>query len=329
MNKVDVIDIKKIGLERRSNMKIRLMALVVIIILASGLILSGCGATTTGIKNDKIVVTTTIGQIGDAVKNIGGEHVEVQSLMGPGVDPHLYKAKQSDIGKLQEADIIFYSGLHLEGKMLEIFEKMNKEKPTYAIADSIPKDKLRKDQADNTATDPHVWFDIDLWKIALEQVRDGLIEKDPENKEDYIRNTEKYFAELDELKAYATEEMSKIPEEQRVLVTAHDAFNYFGAKYDLQVMGLQGLSTDAEYGLADVQSLVNTLVERNIKAVFVESSISEKSINAVIAGAQDKGHEVEIGGELFSDAMGKEGTEEGTYIGMYKHNVDTIVEGLK
>ncbi|MGD6847557.1 metal ABC transporter solute-binding protein, Zn/Mn family [Rossellomorea aquimaris] len=311
-------------------MKIRLMALVgMIIILASGLILSGCGATTTGTKNDKIVVTTTIGQIGDAVKNIGGEHVEVQSLMGPGVDPHLYKAKQSDIGKLQEADIIFYSGLHLEGKMLEIFEKMNKEKPTYAIADSIPKDKLRKDQADSTATDPHVWFDIDLWKIALEQVRDGLIEKDPENKEDYIRNTEKYFAELDELKAYSTEEMSKIPEEQRVLVTAHDAFNYFGAKYDLQVMGLQGLSTDAEYGLADVQSLVNTLVERNIKAVFVESSISEKSINAVIAGAQDKGHEVEKGGELFSDAMGKEGTEEGTYIGMYKHNVDTIVEGLK
>jgi manganese/zinc/iron transport system substrate-binding protein len=311
-------------------MKIRLMALVgMIIILAAGLILSGCGATTTGTENDKIVVTTTIGQIGDAVKNIGGEHVEVQSLMGPGVDPHLYKAKQSDIGKLQEADIIFYSGLHLEGKMLEIFEKMNKEKPTYAIADSIPKDKLRKDQADNTATDPHVWFDIDLWKIALEQVRDGLIEKDPENKEDYIRNTEKYFAELDELKAYSTEEMSKIPEEQRVLVTAHDAFNYFGAKYDLQVMGLQGLSTDAEYGLADVQSLVNTLVERNIKAVFVESSISEKSINAVIAGAQDKGHEVEKGGELFSDAMGKEGTEEGTYIGMYKHNVDTIVEGLK
>ncbi|MHA7137585.1 metal ABC transporter solute-binding protein, Zn/Mn family [Rossellomorea arthrocnemi] len=311
-------------------MKIRLMALVgIILILAAGLILSGCGATTTGTKNDKLVVTTTIGQIGDAVKNIGGEHVEVQSLMGPGVDPHLYKAKQSDIGKLQEADIIFYSGLHLEGKMLEIFEKMNKEKPTYAIADSIPKDKLRKDQADNTATDPHVWFDIDLWKIALEQVRDGLIEKDPENKEDYIRNTEKYFAELDELKAYATEEMSKVPEEQRVLVTAHDAFNYFGAKYDLQVMGLQGLSTDAEYGLADVQSLVNTLVDRNIKAVFVESSISEKSINAVIAGAQDKGHEIEKGGELFSDAMGKEGTEEGTYIGMYKHNVDTIVEGLK
>ncbi|MGM0854378.1 MAG: metal ABC transporter solute-binding protein, Zn/Mn family [Bacillota bacterium] len=311
-------------------MKIRLMALVgMILILAAGLILSGCGATTTGTKNDKIIVTTTIGQIGDAVKNIGGEHVEVQSLMGPGVDPHLYKAKQSDIGKLQEADIIFYSGLHLEGKMLEIFEKMNKEKPTYAIADSIPKDKLRKDQADNTATDPHVWFDIDLWKIALEQVRDGLIEKDPENKEDYIRNTEKYFAELDELKAYATEEMSKIPEEQRVLVTAHDAFNYFGAKYDLQVMGLQGLSTDAEYGLADVQSLVNTLVDRNIKAVFVESSISEKSINAVIAGAKDKGHEVEKGGELFSDAMGKEGTEEGTYIGMYKHNVDTIVEELK
>ncbi|WP_303049509.1 metal ABC transporter solute-binding protein, Zn/Mn family [Bacillus sp. Marseille-Q1617] len=308
----------------------RLMVLIgMILILMGGLILAGCGTTAGKQSNDKIVVTTTIGQIGDAVKNIGGDHVEVHSLMGPGVDPHLYKAKQSDIGKLQEADIIFYSGLHLEGKMLEIFEKMNKEKPTYAIADSIPKDKLRKDAANNTAMDPHVWFDIDLWKIALEQVRDGLIEKDPENKEDYIKNTERYFAELDELRAYAEKEMSTIPEEQRVLVTAHDAFNYFGAKYDLQVMGLQGLSTDAEYGLADVQSLVNTLVDRNIKAVFVESSISEKSINAVIAGANDKGHEVSIGGELFSDAMGKEGTEEGTYIGMYRHNVDTIVDALK
>ncbi|BCB04457.1 metal ABC transporter solute-binding protein, Zn/Mn family [Bacillus sp. KH172YL63] len=308
----------------------RLMVMVgMIIILTAGLILGGCGNAPANTSGDKVKVTTTIGQIGDAVKNIGGEHVEVQSLMGPGVDPHLYKAKQSDIGKLQEADIIFYSGLHLEGKMLEIFEKMNEEKPTYAIADSIPKEMLRKDQADKTATDPHVWFDIDLWKIALEQVRDGLIEMDPDNKEDYIQNTEAYFAQLDELKAYAQDELSKIPDEQRVLVTAHDAFNYFGAKYDLQVMGLQGLSTDAEYGLADVQSLVNTLVERNIKSVFVESSISEKSINAVIAGAKDKGHDVVKGGELFSDAMGKEGTEEGTYIGMYRHNVDTIVKGLK
>jgi manganese/zinc/iron transport system substrate-binding protein len=308
----------------------RLLTLIgMIIILMGGLILSGCGAAVSETTNDKVVVTTTIGQIGDAVKNIGGEHVEVHSLMGPGVDPHLYKAKQSDIGKLQEADIIFYSGLHLEGKMLEIFEKMNEEKPTYAIADSIPKEKLRKDAANNTAMDPHVWFDIDLWKIALKQVRDGLIETDPQNKEEYIRNTEKYFSELDELKSYAEKEMSMIPEEQRVLVTAHDAFNYFGAKYDLQVLGLQGLSTDAEYGLRDVQSLVNTLVDRNIKAVFVESSISEKSINAVIAGAKDKGHEVSIGGELFSDAMGKEGTDEGTYIGMYRHNVDTIVDALK
>ncbi|WP_064091391.1 metal ABC transporter solute-binding protein, Zn/Mn family [Rossellomorea aquimaris] len=309
----------------------RLFGLIgLIFVLMGALILSGCGSNLGSENNgDKVVVTTTIGQIGDAVKNIGGEHVEVQSLMGPGVDPHLYKAKQSDIGKLQEADIIFYSGLHLEGKMLEIFEKMNEEKPTYAIADSIPKDQLRKDVLDKTATDPHVWFDIDLWKIALEQVRDGLIKQDPENKEDYIKNTEKYFAELDKLKDYASSELAKVPEEQRVLVTAHDAFNYFGAKYNLQVMGLQGLSTDAEYGLADVQNLVDTLVERNIKAVFVESSISEKSINAVIEGANNKGHKVTIGGELFSDAMGKEGTEEGTYIGMYRHNVETIVNALK
>ncbi|MFD2680606.1 metal ABC transporter solute-binding protein, Zn/Mn family [Bacillus seohaeanensis] len=293
-------------------------------------IIAGCNTEkTTESNNEKVVVTTTISQIADAVENIGGEHVEVQSLMGPGIDPHLYKAKQSDIGKLQAADIIFYNGLHLEGKMLEIFEKMDAEKPTYAIADSIPKQQLRKDAADETAMDPHVWFDIDLWKTALVQVTEGLIEIDPNNKEAYEKNAEQYFTKLDELKEYAEAEMAKIPERQKVLVTAHDAFNYFGAKYHLEVMGLQGLSTDSEYGLRDVQNLVDTLVDRNIKAVFVESSISEKSINAVIEGAKDKNHQVEIGGELYSDAMGEEGTEEGTYIGMYKHNVDTIVEALK
>ncbi len=313
-------------------MKKRMMSYLVLVVMIFGSFLLGaCNSSSTSgeVSSDKIIVTTTIAQIEDAVKNIGGDHVEVQSLMGPGVDPHLYKASQSDISKLQDADIIFYNGLHLEGKMLEIFEKMNKEKPTYAIADSIPKDQLRKDQEDNTAMDPHVWFDIDLWTIALEQVKEGLIELDPDHKEDYEKNAEEYLAELEELKEYAQGELESIPDEQRLLVTAHDAFNYFGAKYDMEVMGLQGLSTDSEFGLADVQELVNTLVDRNIKAVFVESSISEDSINAVIEGAKDKGHEVVIGGELFSDAMGEKGTEEGTYIGMYRHNVDTIVNALK
>ncbi len=316
--------------ERKRLRKKLLSYLLIALLIMGAVIIAGCNTEKrTESDNEKVVVTTTISQIADAVENIGREHVEVQSLMGPGIDPHLYKAKQSDIGKLQDADIIFYNGLHLEGKMLEIFEKMDAEKPTYAIANSIPKQQLRKDAADETAMDPHVWFDIDLWKTALVQVTEGLIEIDPNNKEAYEKNAEQYFTKLDELKQYAEAEMAKIPEEQKVLVTAHDAFNYFGAKYHLEVMGLQGLSTDSEYGLRDVQNLVDTLVDRNIKAVFVESSISEKSINAVIEGAKDKNHQVEIGGELYSDAMGEEGTEEGTYIGMYKHNVDTIVEALK
>ncbi|WP_335869641.1 metal ABC transporter solute-binding protein, Zn/Mn family [Bacillus sp. 2205SS5-2] len=308
--------------------KMNLVGLMML--LLGGLFLSGCGVDSTDSKDgSKIKVVTTIGQIADATRYIGGEFVSVESLMGPGVDPHLYKATQSDIGKLQNAEIIFYNGLHLEGKMLEIFEKMNETKPTIAIADNISDEALRSDVVDVSITDPHIWFDIDLWTTALEEVTRGLSELDPENKEYYEKNAEEYFAQLSELKQYAKEQIATIPVEQRVLVTAHDAFNYFGAAYDMEVKGLQGLSTDSEYGLGDVQSLVEILVARQINAVFVESSISEKSINAVIEGAKDKGHNVVIGGELFSDAMGAEGTKEGTYIGMYRHNVDTIVNALK
>lgn len=280
-------------------------------------------------KEGLIVVTTTISQIADAVANIGGNKVEVHSLMGPGTDPHLYKATQGDITKLQEADVIFYNGLYLEGKMLDVLEKMNKDKPTIAIADLISKNKLLSDVNDSQTVDPHIWFDIDLWKMAIEQVKNGLIQVDPNNESYYEDNAKQYNEELEKLKAFALEEMEKIPAEQRVLVTAHDAFSYFGRAFNMEVMGLQGLSTDSEYGLGDVKKLVDTLVTRKIKAVFIESSISERSINAVIEGASKKGHLVNIGGELYSDAMGEEGTEEGTYIGMYKHNVKTIVEALR
>jgi manganese/zinc/iron transport system substrate-binding protein len=294
------------------------------------MVLGGCSGKTAESEGDgeKLYVTTTIGQIADAVKIIAGDKAEVHSLMGPGTDPHLYKATQGDMEKLQKADIIFYSGLHLEGKMLDIFEKMNEQKPTYAIAESIEQEKLLAADGNN-AHDPHVWFDIDLWKTALKKTEEGLIKADPDNEQYYRENADTYFAEMDELKRYAEKEMAGIPEEQRVLVTAHDAFGYFGRAYDMEVMGLQGLSTDAEYGLGDVQALVDALVSRNIKAVFIESSISERSINAVIEGAKEKGHTVSIGGELFSDAMGEEGTEEGTYLGMYRHNVNTISKALK
>ncbi|WP_102274829.1 metal ABC transporter solute-binding protein, Zn/Mn family [Cytobacillus massiliigabonensis] len=304
--------------------------IVGIFLVVSLIFVSACSKQTANEGNDdgKIIVTTTIGQIADAAKHIGGDKVAVNSLMGPGTDPHLYKATQGDIAKLEKADIIFYSGLHLEGKMLDVLERINKTKPTYAIAEAIDKESLLSANGGSYAYDPHVWFDINLWKQALEEVKKGLIEIDPKNKDYYEENSQNFFKQLDELHAYAANEMARIPDEQRVLVTAHDAFGYFGKAFDMEVMGLQGLSTDSEYGLGDVQNLVDTLVKRNIKAVFVESSISERSINAVIEGAKKKGHEVKIGGELFSDAMGEEGTDEGTYIGMYKHNVMTIAESL-
>ncbi len=294
------------------------------------IVMSGCSSTETNKDSEgKINVTTTIGQIGDIAENIGKDHVQVDSLMGPGIDPHLYKASQGDINKLSNADIIFYNGLHLEGKMGEIFAKMKGEKPTYPVAEAIPEEKLLITQGNSKAVDPHVWFDIDLWKYAVLEVRDGLIEYDPDHKEDYEKNAEEYLEELSKLQEEAQSKLNEIPEESRVLVTAHDAFQYFGQAYGMEVKGLQGLSTDSEYGLRDVQNLVNVLADQNIKAVFIESSISERSINAVVEGARKKGHEVEIGGELFSDAMGEKGSPEGTYKGMYQHNIETIVEALK
>lgn len=306
--------------------------LMVIITMLSGLILTGCAAENSAEvgESDKIKVTTTIGMITDIVENIGGEHVEVSGLMKAGVDPHLYKASQGDIRKLDEAEIIFYNGLHLEGKMVDIFEKMDKEKPTVAVAEAIDKSLLRSG-ADTLGTeyDPHVWFNVQHWMKAAEMVRDELAAFDPGHADEYKQNAEVYLAKLQELDVYVKEQIATIPEQSRVLVTAHDAFGYFGEAYGMKVMGLQGLSTASEYGSKDVMELRDFLVENKIKAVFVESSVPKKAIEAVVQGAKEKGHELKIGGELFSDAMGEKGTEEGTYIGMVRHNVDTIVKALK
>jgi manganese/zinc/iron transport system substrate-binding protein len=300
-----------------------------VVALVAICLLAACGSDKTiGELRDKVHVTTTTGQVADAVKSIGGNKVEVVSLMGPGVDPHLYQASQGDIQKLNKADIIFYSGLHLEGKMGEIFEKMADDKPTVAVADSIPESKLLSADG-STSHDPHVWFDIQAWLYVVDSIEQELTKLSPENEKLFKENALAYKKDLEEMDQYAKEQIELIPEESRVLVTAHDAFKYFGHAYGLEVMGLQGLSTDSEYGLKDVQALVDTLVNRNIKAVFIESSISERSINAVVEGAKKQNHQVVIGGELFSDAMGEEGTDEGTYIGMFKHNVDTIVSSLK
>lgn len=279
---------------------------------------------------EPIQVVATTGMITDVVKQVGGEEVQVNGLMGPGVDPHLYKASQGDIEKLDQADIIFYGGLHLEGKMTEIFEKLENRKPTVPVSKNIDPELLRSGaDAGGSQYDPHIWFNVRHWISATETIRDTLVDFDPEHADTYQQNAESYIAELEELDAEVKRQIAEIPEQDRVLVTAHDAFGYFGDAYGIEVMGLQGISTAAEYGSKDVSKLRDFLVENKIKAVFVESSIPTKSMEAVIAGAKEMGHTVKIGGELYSDSMGEPGSDADTYIKMVEHNVSTIVEALK
>lgn len=305
-----------------------------IIILAFVLltVMTACGNDNeaTGDK-ETIRVTTTIGMITDVVEQIGGEHVEVTGLMQAGVDPHLYKASEGDINKLDKADIIFYNGLHLEGKMVDILEKMAKDKPTVAVSEKIDHSLLRTGAQIglDTEFDPHIWFNVKLWMKASESIRDAFVEFDPAHAEQYKANAEAYLKQLEQLDAEVAGKIMTIPEQSRVLVTAHDAFGYFGDAYGMKVMGLQGMSTASEAGTKDVTDLRDYLIDNQIKAVFIESSVPRKAIDAVIEGAKEKGHELKVGGELFSDAMGEEGTPEGTYIGMVRHNVDTIVGALK
>ncbi|MFJ7745208.1 metal ABC transporter solute-binding protein, Zn/Mn family [Peribacillus sp. NPDC097295] len=299
------------------------------ILLAAVLILTGCGneSSERNQDNGKLNVVATTGMIGDLVENIGGEHVEVTSLMGPGVDPHLYKATQGDVKILDSADMIFYNGVHLEGKMTDIFEMMSKEKPTIAVTQDFKEGQLHKVSA--SEHDPHVWFDVKLWMVAAETVKEELIANDSDHEASYLENYEAYVQQLKELDQYVHDQINKIPENQRVLVTAHDAFGYYGKSYGLDVKGLQGINTLSEYGSKDVTDMRNYLVKNEIKAIFMESSVPKKAIEAVIQGAKKQGHTVKVGGELFSDAMGEKGTEEGTYIGMVSHNTDTIVNALK
>ncbi|MGG2081892.1 metal ABC transporter solute-binding protein, Zn/Mn family [Lysinibacillus pakistanensis] len=299
-----------------------------VVVFSLSLLLFGCSADTTKEDREGVVVATT-GQIADAIKAISGGHLQVSALMGPGVDPHLYKATQSDLSKLDKAEVIFYNGLHLEGQMLDIFEQMSKSKSVLAVGETLNKSDLLASDDDAMLHDPHIWFDIELWKGVVQAIGTKLQEEYPEFKDDFVANEKEYLKQLDELQVYAKNRVNEIPEKQRILVTAHDAFNYFGRSQGFDVRGLQGLSTDSEYGVKDVQEMVNFLVANKIKAIFIESSVSDKAMKAVIEGAKEKGHDIVIGGELFSDAMGAEGTKEGTYIGMYQHNIDTIVDALK
>jgi manganese/zinc/iron transport system substrate-binding protein len=293
------------------------------------LLLNACATETNSNPSGKLNVVTTTGMIGDIVKNVGGDYMEVISLMGPGVDPHLYKASEGDVQRLQSANLIFYNGLHLEAQMGEVIEKMNEFGiKTVAVTDLIDRSLLNASPTYPDQYDPHVWFDVSLWMKAVEQVRETLVEIDPTHKSEYEANAKAYLNQLAELHQYLLAQAKTIPSDKRVLITAHDAFNYFGEAYGFEVRGLQGISTEAQAGTADVQALVSFIVERQIPAIFVESSVPQRNIEAVQAAVQDQGFNVVIGGSLFSDAMGTAGTFEGTYIGMVTHNIDTIVHAL-
>lgn len=274
----------------------------------------------------KLVATT--GMIADAARQVGGEQVEVKALMGPGVDPHAYRQTRSDIVAMTRADLVLWHGLYLEAQMEEFFHDLERKRKVVAVAEGLPKDVLRghDDYADKF--DPHVWMTPALWKLVVTEVQKALTEARPEAAEVFAANAAEHMAELDRLIAYGDDVLAQVPESKRVLLSAHDAFGYFGRDYGFEVLGIQGISTQSEAGLNRIGELVDLLATRDIKAVFVESSVSDRSVRALIEGAAARGHEVTIGGELFSDAMGADGTYEGTYLGMLDHNMTTISSAL-
>lgn len=300
----------------------------IIFILLIFVSVSSCKDATTSDGKLNIVTTTTM--ITDLVKNIGGDKINVQGLMGSGVDPHLYKASEGDVTKLAKANLIFYGGLHLEGKLVEVFEKMKRQNiTTIAVSDALDKKTLIGSEYFASNYDPHIWFNVHNWELITTFVAEKLSEADPENAAFFKENGENYLEELKALDTEIRSIISTLPEEKRILVTAHDAFNYFGQAYGFEVVGLQGLSTATEAGVQDVQNLANFIIDKKVKAIFVESSVPRRTIEALQAAVNSKNYQVAIGGTLYSDALGNAGTIEGTYIGMFKYNINTIVNALK
>ncbi len=308
----------------------RLLLLICLGFAALALAAVGCNPT----SGDRslgypVQVLCTTGQVADLARNVGGRHVTVEALMGPSVDPHQYKATLGDRRKMEDADVIFYNGLHLEGRMTDALEDMGRRRAVHAVTAGIPRDKLRKPEEFEGGYDPHVWFDVQLWMLCTDEVARRFIELDPEHEADYRESASSYKRHLKVLDVTSRNELAAIPKERRVLVTAHDAFGYFGQAYDIEVRGLQGISTADETDIASKQKLVDLLVERKVKAVFVESSVPHRNVENLIDLCDRRGHELKIGGELYSDAMGSEGTPEATYDGMFTYNVKTIVDALK
>ncbi len=272
---------------------------------------------------------TTTGQIGDIARHVGGEFVAVTSLMGPGVDPHLYVASEGDVDRLVQADVILYNGLFLEAQMADVLRQIGERKPAIPVAERIDPARLLPWANYADEYDPHVWFDVTLWMKAVEAVRDALADADPDHAAAYKANADAYLKELGELDAYVMQQAATVPPAQRVLVTAHDAFHYFGRAYGFDVKGLQGISTASEAGTADVRELADFIAEHKIPAIFVETSVPVRNVEALQAAVRDRGGDVVIGGQLYSDALGSPDGDAGTYVGMVRHNIDTIVKALR
>lgn len=309
----------------------RWLAAASILAVAAVGVAAGCGSSTGGnedVSDRQIEVVTTTNFITDMAEEIGGDRVEVTGLMGPGVDPHLFKASASDVSTLRNADVIFYGGLELEGRMGDLLEELEKTATTVAVTEAMPEEELRQPTEFEGKFDPHVWFDVPLWSSAVDVIADTYAEVDPEHAEEYRERADTYEAELEGLDVEVRETLAGIPEDQRVLVTSHDAFGYFGEEYGFEVAPIQGTSTATEATTGDIDRVSDLIAERGLTAVFVESSVSPQTIEAVLEAAERKGQTAEVAAELFGDAAGDAGTPEGTYIGMVQANVRAIAEGL-
>ncbi len=312
--------------------KFRIKLLSVLLFTALVFINAGCGKKEKKEEAQevrKLNIVATTGIIGDALENICQENADVTALMGPGVDPHLYKASESDVARLDKADVIVYNGLHLEGKMGEILGKIARTRPVINLSSILPHERLRQTPEFHGLIDPHFWFDVELWSMAVMSLGQELAKIDTAHQNEYIQNATEYSILIFNLHSEVIQLIASIPPERRVLITAHDAFGYFGRAYDIEVLGLQGISTVSEYGLQDVTNMVDLIINRGVKAIFIESSVSSRAIDAVIAGVHSKGGKVLLGGTLHSDALGEKGTAAENYIGMIHNNVLTIVPALQ
>lgn len=313
--------------------KIPALALIALLLLVAMLFsLSGCADTqpsTSATSHKKMTVVATTTMLADLAQNIGGGMVQVEYLMGPGIDPHLYQASAGDVTKMQNADVIVYNGLHLEGKMGDVLDSLSSSgKSVVCIEQGLDETKLLMDEGDLSVPDPHIWFDVDLWKDAATHLAAELATIDASHATNYEASLQSYLNQLDELDAYIRGRAEELPQQQRVLVTAHDAFRYFGRAYGFEVKGLQGISTDAEAGTADVSILADFIAERQIGAIFIESSVPAKNVEALQAAVQSRGFDVQIGGELYSDSLGDKASGTETYINTCRANIDTIVNAL-